>query len=69
MEGPNGEKSSSRLLSAVVVCTVVGVWAAGSLKTGVMQEIPTSVVAFVVTVITGKTINSIFVEGERRAEQ
>lgn len=67
LQGPNGENSSSRLLSAIVVCAVVGVWAAGSLKTGVPQEIPYSVITFVAAVITGKTINSIF--SEQKKEQ
>jgi hypothetical protein len=69
MQGPNGENSSSRLLAAVVVCAVTAVWADGSIKAGSPQEIPYSVIAFVAAVITGKTVNSIFPEGAKRAEQ
>jgi hypothetical protein len=69
LQGPGGENSSSRLLSAVVVCAVVGVWALGSINKGVLQEIPYSVITFVAAVITGKAVNSIFAEGKKNAGQ
>lgn len=66
LQGPNGENSSTRLISAVVVITIVATWSVSSLASafkGTPQiAIPWEIVTLGIATLAGKVANSTFAE-------
>ena len=67
-QGRGGEKSSSRLVMAVVVVGIVGTWCASSiisaLKGTPQIQVPWEIVTLGIAAIAGKVGNSALSEGQ-----
>lgn len=66
LQGPNGENSSTRLIAAVVVISIVATWSISSLASAFMGTpqitIPWEIVSLGIAAMAGKVANSTFAE-------
>lgn len=68
-QGPSGEKSSSRLVMAIVVLGIVGTWCASSIVSAIKGtpqiQVPWEIVTIGIASIAGKVGNSALSEGQQ----
>ena len=64
--GPNGERSSTRLVMAIVVVGIVATWSASTIISALKRtpqiQVPWEIVTLGVTAIAGKVANSTLAE-------
>lgn len=66
LQGPNGEKSSTRMIAAIVVIGIVTTWSITSIASVILGtpqiQVPWEIVTLGIASMAGKVANSTFAE-------